>query len=337
MQDIIRAGALQNYAGLLSDLGHEPEVALQSCNLNRQILDQPDHYVPYSNVICAIEYPASHLGIADFGMQLGAHQDLDFLGALSLAIQSTSTVRESFQIVGQYLRFHTPGAAISLGRGETPSEEMVSFQILLEGLPLMPQVSEHAISHILKVVALISAGSIQALRICFRHQQAGSQSSYLKYLGQVPEFESGFDGIVLDSNAVRRPRLQKSNPMLLDVTTHFLRGVSPNTHDSLVDRLKVVLRQLMRIRITTLQDASLALNLHPRSLQRGLRNEARTFESVRDEIRKELFLEYIQQGQLPLSHIAHMLGYSDQAVLTRSCARWFGKSPTAMRPNSVRP
>mgnify|MGYP003507391567 CR=1 FL=1 len=34
---------------------------------------------------------------------------------------------------------------------------------------------------------------------------------------------------------------------------------------------------------------------------------------------------------MPLAHVAFLLGYANQSVLTRSCLRWFGKTPLAMR------
>lgn len=331
MQNVVRAGSLQGYPELLKQLGQEPETVLHACGLSLNILANPDHYVPYTDVIRAIEYPATHLGIRDFGLKLGACQNLDFLGALSLAIQSAATVRESYEVVAQYLRFHTPGASIEVRLDDTPAEERISFQILLEGLPLTPQVSEHAVIHIIKVAKLISAGSIEPLRICFKHRRVGSEASYRKLLGQRPQFEADFDGIVLDAAAGRRLQPQSGNPMLLDVTKRFLIGVTPSANASQENQLRAVLQQLMRFRVTTLQDAALALNLHPRTLQRGLKKEGSSFGALRDEIRKELFLEYIQQRQLSLSHITHILGYSDQAVLNRSCMRWYHKTPNALR------
>jgi len=32
-----------------------------------------------------------------------------------------------------------------------------------------------------------------------------------------------------------------------------------------------------------------------------------------------------------VAQLAQLLGYSEQAALTRSCRRWFGQTPTALR------
>jgi len=50
-----------------------------------------------------------------------------------------------------------------------------------------------------------------------------------------------------------------------------------------------------------------------------------------DEVRRDGFLDLLRQPTRPgLAQIALMLGYSEQAALSRSCQRWFGSSPSAM-------
>src|ERR1700761_1976558 len=69
------------------------------------------------------------------------------------------------------------------------------------------------------------------------------------------------------------------------------------------------------------------LCMHPRTLQRRLKFEGRKFESIKDEVRREAALRYLQQPNVPFTEIASRLGYSEQSVLIRSCDRWFSASP----------
>ena len=39
---------------------------------------------------------------------------------------------------------------------------------------------------------------------------------------------------------------------------------------------------------------------------------------------------------LSLTQVALMLGYSEQAALTRSCRRWYGCTPSALRVSDAR-
>ena len=73
------------------------------------------------------------------------------------------------------------------------------------------------------------------------------------------------------------------------------------------------------------------LCMHPRTLQRRLRSEGRSFESIKDEVRREVALMYLRQDDMPLTRVAEKLGYSETSVLSRSCHRWFDASPLQMR------
>jgi AraC-like DNA-binding protein len=73
------------------------------------------------------------------------------------------------------------------------------------------------------------------------------------------------------------------------------------------------------------------LAMHPRTLQRHLAAENTTFESIREEARKEAALHYLRETRIPLSQLAGLLGFSEQSVMTRSCRRWFGAPPSALR------
>ena len=54
-----------------------------------------------------------------------------------------------------------------------------------------------------------------------------------------------------------------------------------------------------------------------------------------DEVRRNLAYRYLARADLTLSDIAGRLGYSELAVLSRCCQRWFGSSPRQLRQSLV--
>jgi AraC-like DNA-binding protein len=73
------------------------------------------------------------------------------------------------------------------------------------------------------------------------------------------------------------------------------------------------------------------LATHPRTLQRRLRSEGTTFEAIVDLVRREIALRNLADESVSLVQIAEKLGYSETSVLTRSCHRWFSRSPRQLR------
>jgi AraC-like DNA-binding protein len=58
-----------------------------------------------------------------------------------------------------------------------------------------------------------------------------------------------------------------------------------------------------------------ALGYRRRTLQRRLRKEGQCFEAVRDSVRRDAALRYLQQPDVPLNRVAQMLGYSEGSLL----------------------
>ena len=79
-----------------------------------------------------------------------------------------------------------------------------------------------------------------------------------------------------------------------------------------------------------------ALHLHPRTMHRRLDAEGTSFQQIKDEVRRDVMLYYLQQTQLEFALISERLGFAEQAVMTRSCNRWFSASPTKLRSQARR-
>jgi AraC-like DNA-binding protein len=100
-------------------------------------------------------------------------------------------------------------------------------------------------------------------------------------------------------------------------------------------RVREAIAQIMRHGNASVEDVADMLHMHARTLQRRLMVEGTTFERVRDDVRKRLAEIYLGNELLALAEVSHLLGYANQSVLTRSCLRWFGRTPLAMRQQIV--
>jgi AraC-like DNA-binding protein len=78
----------------------------------------------------------------------------------------------------------------------------------------------------------------------------------------------------------------------------------------------------------TLESTAANFNVSPRTLQRKLHEEGRTFQQIADEVRRHLAVSYLSSGKHQVKDIAYMLGYNEQSALVRAFKRWTGKTPT---------
>lgn len=325
----IRAGALTGYIGLVCALGGDPDAVLGQCGLSAPKLQDPDQLVSYRKVMQAIEAGASELGCPDFGLQLKQQQDLTFLGPLALVIQSAKTVREGFVLAGKHMAFHTPGVLLKL-EPDGGALERIEFHLLLTGLPEFPQVVEHAVAHMVNTLTILANGKFGAHSVHFTHKAQSPLSVYRQHLAIAPTFESTFNGLMVDIKAMRSC-VETGNTVLKGFAERFVLAGQPSGDAGAADQVQWALAQLAPSGQGNLLAVSRVLQIHPRTLQRQLRREGFSFDQLQAQHMKELAMNLLAQKHIPLDRVAHLLGFAEQAVLTRACKRWFGQTPGRLR------
>jgi AraC-like DNA-binding protein len=77
--------------------------------------------------------------------------------------------------------------------------------------------------------------------------------------------------------------------------------------------------------------------MHPRTLQRPLRDEGTTVEAIKEDVRGDRAERYLAHQDMPLSQVSALLDYSEQSALGRASRRWFQASPKAYRQQLAAP
>jgi AraC-like DNA-binding protein len=111
------------------------------------------------------------------------------------------------------------------------------------------------------------------------------------------------------------------------MATSFLEDRFPETEPPLDARVRGIILQQLRSKDCTIERVAAELYLHPRTLQRRLRAKGLSFESIKDEIRREVALRYIGEGGISLKRLAEILGYAETSVVSRNFHRWFSTTP----------
>lgn len=73
------------------------------------------------------------------------------------------------------------------------------------------------------------------------------------------------------------------------------------------------------------------LGLHPRTLQRRLKDEGDTYLHVQARMRQRLACQWLREGKLSIDDISARLGFSDRRAFTAAFKRWEGVTPSAWR------
>lgn len=76
------------------------------------------------------------------------------------------------------------------------------------------------------------------------------------------------------------------------------------------------------------ENIALNLNISAQTLRRRLKVEGTSYPIIKDEIRRDLAIEYLLTNKHNIADISHRLGFSEPRSFTRVFKRWTGVSPS---------
>jgi AraC-like DNA-binding protein len=101
--------------------------------------------------------------------------------------------------------------------------------------------------------------------------------------------------------------------------------------DDIAGELKRKLADLMARGEANADAACRALKLSRRTLQRRLKAEKTSFQSILREVRAELAITYLKDARLRSLEIAMLLGYSNISSFTTAFKSWYNMPPAEYR------
>ena len=335
MTTLIRADALRQYIELITELGGNPDALLRRARIPPATVRARDTFVSFRSMVHLLEISASALGCRDFGIRLAGKQDPQIFGPLALAAQSCETLGAMAECFSRYFHTHNPGLQVSISQKALRRTTQVGFHLRLAKPPPHAQFDERcaALAHL--CLKLASEDYCRPVRVLLAHDRISAPKVYRDYFDCEVRFGQPLTALEISTADMRRP-MPAQNSQLHLVATAFLEkfGARPNALLSL--RVRETIKSMLSTGSCGPEHIADVLLLHSRTLQRRLADEATSFEAIKDEVRREMAQNYLTTSALPLSQITALLGYSEQSALTRSCRRWFGCKPLALRQEFMR-
>ena len=74
-----------------------------------------------------------------------------------------------------------------------------------------------------------------------------------------------------------------------------------------------------------------ALGITPQTLRRRLQDEGQGYQAIKDDLRRDIAIEYLARPDLTLIDIANLLGFSEPSTFHRAFKKWTGVAPGEYR------
>jgi AraC-like DNA-binding protein len=156
----------------------------------------------------------------------------------------------------------------------------------------------------------------------------------IESLGARPLFRQRCTGFPIPSVMLAMAQRRRgSSQRDLKVEERVLWSKAPR--DSLDGAIRQMIRTYADDRWLTLGEASDALGMSPRTLQRLLAEDGKAYSEVLAEIRSESARDRLELTDAPLTEIAERLGYSTLSNFNRAFHSWSGVSPREYRAQQL--
>jgi AraC-like DNA-binding protein len=332
MTSLVRSSNLEAYEALTRSLGVDPIMELMRFSLPVDALQNQDTFIPFIGFIRLLEHTALAGNCPDFGLRLAHRQGAGSAGPLLILMRHAATLEEALQTGASHLFVLSPNYLFSMVPVSSDRSLVdLTIDIDVPQIRLRPQTLEHSLGYMTQLVKLVSQGQARPVLAMLPHARVGPIQSYAEVLGCPCRFDAPVAALRMAAKDLALP-LPDRNPLLQRMALTYIDEHFGAPDKLFSDKVRLLARRFLDTGSVSQHDIANALAVHPKTLQRRLLAEGRVFNDIVDEVRRDRFLELIAQTTAPnVAQLAQLLGYSEQAALTRSCRRWFGQTPTAVR------
>lgn len=271
-----------------------------------------------------------------FPFALGETFAFDYLPDLETFINTSSNLREASRVFEWVRELINPLLVVQLEeRDNAASLVLLTQDGTRDAASIKPYFCETTFASILKFGRNLMGEQVHFGELRFRHRAPEYLDEYEQHFRLPIRFEQARDELVFDR-------------ALLDIP---LEGGFPALHRQAEYRADQLLRQIPRRAALTaniealylqkpplisqgIEAVATELKLHPRTLQRRLREEGTRFAEVHDRARYRAAMARLQSESVNLEDLSEQLGFSDRRSFTRAFKRWSGISPSAFRSHA---
>ena len=324
--ETVHSALLLGFGELVEELGGDAAALLASAGQSADSLST----IGYRQLAHLLEHAAEQLNCPDFGMRLATLQGgRRALGPITKVMQNSRTLGDALEFVARHSQAHCQAACIYMER-DGEGGVVVGHDILLGRMPFKSQMVEQfmLLGHLIAVEH--TSGFVRARQVRFRHQRVSAPSVYRRYFNCDVCFDQHDDALVYAQADLQRP-LENADQRLCDGAAAFIEATFPSMAMPVHARVRAIVLRLIGVEDCNNIRVASELAMHPRTLHRKLGAEGVSFQSIKDDVRRDLALYYLRYTDLDIMRIAERLGFAEHSVVTRACVRWFGAPPRELR------
>ena len=272
----------------------------------------------------------------DFGLHFGEQSHTWLSGHLLYAMMMNCetvehAIRKNFQYHNLIMDIIRPGLTV---------KNPWAYLTWEMGHPeLAPErhLSESVLALFASMLRFLTGDQFKITEVRFTHPCPDNTAEHERIFHAPLVFDQKKNEIVLSQSYLNNPILL-ANPKTMEdleqlVQKALHRAYAQNSWKEKV--AQILFKALLGEKKTDIETVAQHLAMTVRNLQLKLKEEGTSFQILLDEVRKQIAIGYLKDGNESICEVALLLGFADQSAFHHAFKRWTGKTPGEYRRRSA--
>jgi AraC-like DNA-binding protein len=320
MPALVRSASLTHFAEVAAQCGLDGRALVVEVGLPPRCLDDPDLKVPTRRVGRLFELAAERAHEPAFGLRMVESRRLSNLGPLGLLVRDEPTLRSALEALMRYIHLHNEAVAVRVE--QVGNLVVIREELDPEGASSVRQASEVVVGVTYRVLQVFMGSGWHPRLVCFSHSAPPSLAVHHRVLGPAVEFGHEFNGIVCNAADLDAPN-PGADPVMARFAQRLL-GQSLDAQARLTERVRQLVVLLLPRGLCRVEVVAQHLGIDRRTVARRLAEEKTTFSALVNQLRRDLFARYLDDGARTLTEVSALLGFSAPSAFSRWHRQQYG-------------
>ncbi|MEQ9310657.1 MAG: AraC family transcriptional regulator [Balneolaceae bacterium] len=324
----IQASVINLRIGVALQFGADRTSLIEEAGISEELLSNPTNRVTVEETMKVWQAIVNQTGSQDVGLISGSRMRLSSIGVLGYLMMNSTNLGKAFEKLCVHQRLVNSIAFLNM----SSEGSIIKFSLDMqeEWSPYFRYTIDFMISAAASIFNDNTHKAVKPIKVGFHFPEPTNVSTYNKLFSPAPvEFGCPSTYISYSKKELASPVIGANT----DLFNYFEKEleVALDKHDNLFQythKVREVIQQKLKAEIPSLEDIAREIGMSSRSLQSHLKEENTSYQSLLNEIRKEVSIKQLRNKKFNITEVAFLTGFSDISVFSRSFKKWTGLSPS---------
>jgi len=318
----------------VGDLGGDPEAITKAAGLTAALEKGLINFEDFAGVCRLFEEASRQTNEPHFGLKWALHQpeDFRFSGPIVFLLSLTTNARQWLDMAIKYQKIHTNGFSYNYEENE-PAKTLTG---VINSHPFVPPCRQLLEANMTAIAVLVRQfmPDFKFNLVTFQHGPPENITLLEDHFKCPVIYNADRNTLITDLHYLKRRRTAIGTKILTPIVKTYMDWClyrHPQTKQSISMMVSETIPAILGVKGSHIEYASQALNIHPKKLQRLLKQEGTSYSNILDDVRKNIAERLLTESNISIERLSKMLDYSSVRPFTVASKRWFGMSATDYR------